>query len=186
MVPNLESSNISNANSQSRKQHPENFALIIGAMKSGTTSLFDILSQHPQICPAKIKEPDYFIKDRDTKAREDYLSLWDWKDGSHVVALESSVAYTKAPYIPDVPERINKSGLGKFRFIYMLRDPLSRIESQARHAIFAGWGKSLDVEISEDLINFSCYVMQLDNYLKYYSADDILLITLEEDRKSVV
>ena len=41
---------------------PDRFAFIIGAMKAGTTSLFEILSQHPQVCPSKTKEPDYFIK----------------------------------------------------------------------------------------------------------------------------
>ncbi len=29
-----------------------NFVLIIGAMKSGTTTLYDYLAQHPQIAPA--------------------------------------------------------------------------------------------------------------------------------------
>jgi len=159
---------------------PDNFALIIGAMKSGTTSLFDILSQHPQICPSKTKEPDYFIKDRDDNDRENYLSLWDWKGDSHVVALESSVAYTKSPFITGVPERIKKSGLGRFKFIYMLREPLSRIESQARHALFAGWGQSLDTEISNDLIDFSRYAMQVDDYLKYFPKHELILITLEE------
>ena len=104
------------------EEHPDSFALIIGAMKSGTTSLFDILSQHPQICPSKTKEPDYFVQDRDDKERESYLSLWNWNSNSHVVALESSVAYTKSPFITGVPERIKTSGLGKFKFIYMLRE----------------------------------------------------------------
>ena len=158
----------------------DHFAFIIGGMKCGTTSLFEILSQHPQICPSKLKEPDYFIKDGDNKSRDDYLALWDWSADTHVVALESSVAYTKAPFINGVPERIFESGLGKYRFIYMLRDPLARIESQVRHSLFAGWGESLDAGIPEDVIEFSRYAMQLDNYLKYFPKDDIVLITLEE------
>ena len=168
------------SNNQSNISSPDRFALIIGAMKAGTTSLFEILSQHPQICPSKKKEPDYFINDRGDKAHEDYIGLWDWKSEVHTVALESSVAYTKEPFISGVPERIYKSGLGQFRFIYMLRDPLTRIESQARHALFAGWGKPLDAGISDDLIYFSRYAMQLEHYLKYFSKDDIMLITLEE------
>lgn len=149
-------------------------------MKSGTTSLFEILSQHPQICPSKLKEPDYFIKDRDDKCRKDYLTLWDWSSISHVIALESSVAYTKAPFISGVPERISRAELGKYRFIYMLRDPLARIESQVHHGLFAGWGKSLDVEIPEDLIDFSRYAMQLKNYLEYFPKKNIMLVILEE------
>jgi hypothetical protein len=158
----------------------DHFAFIIGAMKSGTTSLFDILSQHPQVCPSKIKEPDYFTKDNNESAHKDYLSLWDWHSDTHSIALESSVAYTKAPSITGVPERIYKSNLGSYRFIYMLRNPLTRIESQVRHGLFAGWGKSLDTGIPEDAINFSSYAMQLDQYLKYFPIDNILLVTLEE------
>lgn len=169
---------------QPKANHPDSFALIIGAMKSGTTSLFEILKQHPSICPSKLKEPDYFVKDRDDNACEEYLALWDWKDNIHTVALESSVAYTKAPVILGVPERISRMGLGKYHFIYMLRDPLSRIESQVRHGLFAGWGRSLDAGIPEDLINFSRYAMQLDNYLEYFPNDDIILITLDEFKQN--
>lgn len=165
---------------QKMNNRPDNFAFIIGAMKSGTTSLFEILSQHPQICPAKIKEPDYFTKDSEVSSHKEYLSLWDWHDNRHSIALESSVAYTKTPSILDVPERIYKSNLGQYKFIYMLRNPLTRIESQVRHGLFAGWGKSLDAGIPEDVINFSNYAMQLDKYLEFFPIDNIMLVTLEE------
>ena len=38
----------------------DSYILIIGAMKSGTTSLFATLAQHPQIAPAHPKEPGFF------------------------------------------------------------------------------------------------------------------------------
>ncbi len=40
-----------------------NFALIIGAMKCGTTSLFSYLAQHPEISACQPKEPDFFSYD---------------------------------------------------------------------------------------------------------------------------
>lgn len=166
--------------SQRENKHPDHFALIIGTMKGGTTSLFEILSQHPQICSSKVKEPDYFTKDRNDDEQKSYLSLWNWKKKSHHVALESSVAYTKAPLIRGVPQRIYNSNLGQYRLIYMLRDPLARIESQVRHGLFAGWGESLDTGMSDDLIVFSSYAKQLDYYLEYFSRDDIFIVTLEE------
>ena len=162
------------------KIRPANFAIIIGAMKCGTTSLFDILSQHHQICASKTKEPDYFTEDRDDKALDKYLALWNWNQNTHSIALESSVAYSKAPYISGVPERIHHAAIGQHKFIYMLRHPLSRIESQVRHGLFAGWGKSLDNGIPGDAIKYSCYAMQLEEYLSYFSRDSIMLVTLEE------
>ena len=161
---------------------PEDFVFIIGAMKSGTTSLFEVLGQHPQVCPAKVKEPDFFIKDHDMKSLESYLSLWDWKSGKHKVALESSVAYAKEPFISGVAKRIFESNLGEYRFIYMLRNPLQRIESQIRHGQFAGWGGALENGIPDDVVDFSRYAMQLDYYLKFFPLDRILLVTLEEFR----
>lgn len=159
---------------------PANFVFIIGAMKCGTTSLFEILSQHYQICASKAKEPDYFTEDKNDEALDKYLALWNWKQNTHSIALESSVAYSKAPYISGVPERIDKAKLGQHKFIYILRHPLSRIESQIRHGLFAGWGKSLDDGIPDDAINFSRYAMQLEEYLSYFSRDSIMLVTLEE------
>ncbi len=34
--------------------------MIIGAMKAGTSSLYDYLLEHPAICPAVTKEPEFF------------------------------------------------------------------------------------------------------------------------------
>jgi hypothetical protein len=167
------------ANSSITTEGPDKFALIIGGMKCGTTSLFDILSQHPQICPSRVKEPDFFIKDRNDDERKKYLELWNWDENTHIVAMESSVAYTKAPFIKGVPKRISSYGLGEYKFIYMLRNPLKRIESQVRHGLFAGWGKSLDEGVSDDLIAFSRYAMQIDNYLEYFPRENVLLVTLE-------
>ena len=168
-----------------KSNKPDNFTLIIGAMKSGTTSLFEILSQHPQIIAANKKEPNYFVKDRSVKELDEYLELWDWDQDRHITALESSVAYSQSPYQSNVPERIKASNLGDYRFIYMLRDPLSRIESQVRHGLFAGWGKDLDEGgVTNELIKFSSYASQIEKYLEYFPKESILLITLEEFNKN--
>ena len=36
---------------------------IVGAMKSGTTSLYWYLNAHPQVYMSPMKEPNYFCKD---------------------------------------------------------------------------------------------------------------------------
>lgn len=164
--------------------NPDRFVFIIGAMKSGTTSLFDILGQHPEICPARKKEPSFFAADRDSKSLDEYLGLWDWNAGEHKYAIESSVTYTQMPFIKGVPARMSQADLGEYRFIYLMRDPLTRIESHARHALFAGWGKSLDAGIGNDIVNVSRYTMQLDEYLKYFPKENILPIVLEEFKES--
>ena len=41
----------------------ERYALIIGAMKAGTTTLFDHLAAHPAVAPSHPKEPGFFAFD---------------------------------------------------------------------------------------------------------------------------
>jgi len=47
-------------------------------MKAGTTTLFDLLSRHPGIAPARIKEPNFFAPAvGPIKTHADYASLFD-------------------------------------------------------------------------------------------------------------
>ncbi len=165
-----------------QKNNPDNFLFIIGAMKSGTTSLFDILAQHPEICPCKVKEPDYFIDNKPFSS--DYFSLWDWNPSINNIAMEASVAYSKWPIIKNVPQRIFESKLGKCKFIYILREPISRIESQVKHGLFSGWGKSLENGLTNDLIDFTRYALQIEKFTDYFSLDNILIFTLEEFKEN--
>ena len=36
--------------------------VIIGSMRSGTTTLFRMTSSHPSVCSARFKEPEFFAK----------------------------------------------------------------------------------------------------------------------------
>ncbi len=164
-----------------RPEAPRTFGLIIGAMKSGTTSLFQLLAQHPQVSACRVKEPDFFTAaDGTHKNLEAYLRLWDWRPGAHRIALEASTSYSKAPWVSGVPGRIAACGPHEFRFIYMLRNPLDRISSQVRHSLFEGWGKPLDEGVPEDAIDYSRYAMQLDLYAECFPEGPFLLVTLEE------
>jgi len=160
---------------------PDSFVLIIGAMKSGTTSLFDLLKQHPEISACNRKEPDFYTTvDNPATKWDKYLDLWNWDPVRHKIAMEASTSYTKAPLIEGIPKKIALSPANNFKFIYMMRDPLKRISSQIRHAIYEGWGKSLDEEFSDDLIYFTQYAMQLDKYHELFPKEKFLLLTLEE------
>jgi hypothetical protein len=164
-----------------KRSGPGAFAMVIGGMKCGTTSVFDLLAQHPEICACRVKEPGYFAEVEDPRAEwSRYLSLWDWDPNRHAVALEASTNYAKYPWIKGVPERIAASPAESVRFIYMVRDPIQRIASQVRHGVYDGWGQSLDEGISEDLIDFSRYAMQADRYAAVFPREHILIVPLEE------
>ena len=159
----------------------ENFALIIGAMKSGTSTLFDYLSQHPEICSCQKKEPDFFRSYRNwSKGFDWYQSLWKWNPNLHKVALEASVRYTIRDEWPKTVERIYQTK-AKFKFIYILRNPVERIESHFNFLQnIPGQRYRSFSEVMPNLIAVSKYGMQLDKYYKKFPAEDILILYFDD------
>ncbi len=163
----------------------DRFALIIGAMKCGTTSLFTYLSRHPEVAPSREKEPDFFSHDAKWSQGFDwYHALWDFDSDVHRVALEASTCYTKIPEFPDAAQRI--AGVrADLRFIYILRDPIERIESHYRHHVLHGTeqGKRpIDKAITPDMIAISKYAMQIAEYYRRFPANRVLLLAFEDLR----
>jgi hypothetical protein len=150
-------------------------------MKSGTTSLFEILAQHPEVAAARIKEPRFFAEpDVWTLGWNWYQGLWDWDQTRHRIALEASPAYTAFPTRPGVPARIASVRGARFRFIYIMRNPLTQIESHVRHTLYGGWGRPVGEGIPDWMIDVVRYSMQIDQFLEVFPRDRMLLVTLEE------
>lgn len=162
-----------------------NFALIVGAMKSGTTSLFSYLAQHPQISACRDKEPMVFTNSHKLeKGFEWYQSLWDWNPDQHKVALEASTSYTRIPARPNAAERIsNYKNKASFKFIYIMRNPLERIESHYTHLQAEnrlGNKKFSFDKVYGELISTSRYATQIEQYYKIFPSDNILLLKFED------
>lgn len=168
---------------------PETFAILIGAMKAGTTTLFHRLAQHPQIAPSRRKEPDFFSQDAWPRSLADYQTLWpDWDPDEHHVALEASTTYTKRPRRPAIAPRVaqlvDEHGID-VRFIYSLRDPLDRIRSHMTHALA---GNDPDAHhlagirrgsVEGHTLEVSMYARQLDPYVEHFDRDRIHLVRFE-------
>lgn len=158
------------------------YAIIIGAMKSGTTSLYSYLIQHPEICECRIKEPEYFTQHQSHGVEEKkYENLWNFDRTVHRYLLDGSTGYTKYPLEKDIPKRVSEYGI-KPRFLYILRNPFERIESHYNDNRFnSGWNQSI---LDEHLINVSNYYMQLQRYREYFSRDRFLLLDFYELKTS--
>lgn len=165
------------------------FGLIIGAMKAGTTSLFDHLARHPEIAGSDPKEPGFFaFDDIYAKGRGWYEGLFSFDPAIHKVALDGSTDYAKYPHCGDVPARLARFG-GEFRLIYSLRHPLRRIESHAQHVQHKGRevgridserpDHSLDAGVSPVSLDICRYAMQLDQYRDYFNAGAVMITSLE-------
>lgn len=119
--------------------------LVIGAAKSGTTSLVSYLAQHPDVFVPTSKEPNYFalsgqqdnpIGPASPHILRHMLYNWSRSDLSEYIAMfdgagdacavgEGSVRYL---YFPDSPVRV-RNMLPDIRIVAILRDPVSRLYS---------------------------------------------------------
>jgi len=156
--------------------------ITIGAMKAGTTSLHYYLRFHPQIFMSKKKELKFFIKG------------WNWEKGMEWykkrflnngrVCGESSVHYSAYPHLPGVPERIH-SVIPDVKLIYLVRDPIERIRSHYVHEVDRGTENRTFPEALSDLaanpyLDQSKYAMQLEQYLKFFPKERILVVASED------
>jgi hypothetical protein len=119
--------------------------LLIGAAKAGTTSLWGLLAQHPEVFLPETKEPNYFVFP-EQPARcagpapepvlhellhkfsvttwSQYVALFAGTTGEKAVG-EASVRYL---YFPEALARIRER-LPHARMIAVLREPVSRLYS---------------------------------------------------------
>ena len=167
---------------------------IIGAMKSGTTYLHDLLSTHPDIFMSKIKEPCFFVKSHELKKfapsmwnmgisqnRAKYFQLFENVSNEKIVG-ESTTLYAKFPKLSGVPEKICAFNPDA-RFIYVMRDPIERTLSHFWHNVRV---ESRMVDIYEGIksdphyMNVSYYALQINEYLRFFDKNRFFFCTFEE------
>lgn len=115
---------------------------IVGAPKSGTTSLYEYLKDHPQVYMSPVKEPNYFAPDladprdrmlhypADEKA---YLDLFA-DAGAAVRRGEASVRYLYSTEAPGLIRRAAPDAA----IVIMLRNPVDMAHSLYMHMVAAG------------------------------------------------
>ncbi len=166
------------------------FVLIIGAMKCGTTTLFSYLAQHPKIAASRGKELHFFAFEETWALGLDwYEQQFDFDPAKHRYRLEASTDQTKYPFCTGTADRIKASAPREFKLIYIMRHPLRRIESHARHAarthkevgqcLSPRPDHSLDSGVSPVSLATSRYAQQLDQFHEFYKNGDLFLLTLE-------
>jgi len=134
--------------------------MIIGAGKSGTTSLEKYVTQHPRIKPTIVKEIHYF----DYQFDHGYF----WYRSHFPLKRSDQIAGDFTPsYLdyPKSPQRIFEK-YPNMKFVVILRNPVDRAFSQYQHTKRRGW-ESLDFEKAIDAE--SSRIKQNVEYYKRYS-----------------
>jgi hypothetical protein len=153
--------------------------MIIGAMKCGTSTLYNYLRRHPQICTARTKEPSYFceVMGKPEYNQGSYEDLFIPDSPDQKFSLDASTCYSKYPGETGVPERIKNYGIHPY-FIYIVRNPLERIRSHYNYMrADLKWREKIN---SPHLINTSMYFKQLEQYEKIFSRRNLLVLEFED------
>ncbi|WP_353930088.1 sulfotransferase domain-containing protein [Okeanomitos corallinicola TIOX110] len=158
--------------------------IIIGAMKSGTSSLHNYLNLHPNIQMSTLKELDFFILEKNWNQGLDWYSNQFPINKEVKIFGESSPNYTKHHLFAGIPQRM-ASISPDAKLIYILRDPINRILSHYFHQFVDHQEQRSLIDALQDdknnnYINTSRYYFQIDKFLSTYKIDQILFLTLEE------
>ena len=163
--------------------------LIIGAAKSGTTTLYEYLCRHPQVYSigehpyfTNTKEPNFFGEDEKyAKGLEYYATLFNDAKPDHL-CFEASTDYTKYPEFPQSAARIPQA-LPQIKLIYIMRHPVDRAYSYYLHLCrhsgvketFEDYGKKTSV-----CVDGSDYIIQIEQYLQYFPRESFLFLLMDD------
>lgn len=161
--------------------------LLIGAMKSGSTSLHDHIERHPDVFAPENKEPGFFSRD------ERFARGLAWYQGlfagakSNQLCYESSTCYSRWPHFGDVVSRIHEH-VPDAKLLYIMRHPVSRAYSHYKHEMaerdYKKSGPIISFEEalaeSEEYVDASLYLKQIEQFLKYYPRERFCFVLLDD------
>lgn len=177
-------------------------ALVIGAQRSGTSTLFRHLARHPEAAASRRKEVEYFSRYH-AEGEQWYRAHFALSGGRRRVSFEATPDYLFHP----LAARRAAALLPDARLVVMLRDPVERAWSHHRHMVALGYedlrfDDALDAELARcapglarlavdplhvplSLLRFSYaarghYAEQLRRWLEVYPRSSLLVIRSED------
>lgn len=168
--------------------------MCLGIQKSGTSWLYRMMAQHPQIAVSEPKEPHFFNRERNwargldwyrslfrcdpqTRAVGEFTpdSLWIRREHRDEPGFEATpdVAARVAEHFPDV------------RFLVCLRDPVTRAVSSYYHHIGAARlspnRRLRDVGDQWGILSFAYYADHLEHWFRFFPRDRFKIMIYETD-----
>lgn len=170
-----------------RKERFPDF-LIIGSMKSGTTTLFNDLDSQPGIFMPSLKEPAALASDEimSRESQRKYATLFRKAKDSQICG-EASTHYTKRPDFENSAQRARKLLGERLKLIYLVRNPVDRTISHHYHEYMEGnIGPDVNSAIRShnSFIAYSKYGMQIDPWLQQFGRQNILIVRFEDYMKN--
>ncbi|WP_034060365.1 sulfotransferase domain-containing protein [Lacinutrix jangbogonensis] len=159
------------------------FCLIIGTKKGATSSLYEYIRQHPKVAGGFKKEPNFFGNIKNWKKGLQWYQkqFVEYVAEQHDYGIDATTDYTQDGFI-NIPKRIKESNIN-VKFIYVVRDPFKKIESQTHQFLtdrdsIRPITECLDTRIIES----AKYYKQVAKYLKFFDKKDFLFVDFERLR----
>jgi hypothetical protein len=152
--------------------------IVIGAMKSATTTLHEQLALQSGLLMSRPKEPNFYSDEENYARGIDWYASFFEGAGDILLVGESSTHYSKLPTYPHTAERM-RTAVPYVKLIYVMRHPIDRLTSHFLHEVTAGRisvGLEEAVQRHPELVDYSRYSMQLEPYLRIFGQDAILPI----------
>lgn len=156
---------------------------VIGSARSGTTSLYRALEQHPEIYTAPVKEPRFFT--------QNWNKGWEWYNEIYANAPNNLVLGDFSPSYTNSATRTERRAVNriskfypKARIIYMVRNPIaSAISNWRMMAEISGeeipFGEALKNSWAVAVYHRTCFFRQITPYRELLSDEQILAVPLE-------
>ena len=159
--------------------------IVIGAGKCGTSSLHRYLDLHPEISMSRPKELDFFAADMNWNRGIKWYER-HFREAASVRG-ESSVTYSEFPHRGGVPARMAQV-VPEAKLIYLVRDPIDRIISSYVFNVSLGYIRGPLAQAvarfeSNPMVAKSRYWFQLEQYLRYFPREQLLVVDQHELRE---
>jgi len=180
--------------------------VVIGAYKSGTTSLYQYLKEHPEIFLSSVKEMSYLAYEDGVTPRSIWgtpivrdlnqfliRSISAYQNNFKSVNSEKAIGDVSPMYMASAvaPERI-KHYLEDVKIIAILRNPVDRAYSAYLMHVRNGRENRnmediiLENPFEERIIRTGFYYPQLKRYFDLFDADKIRILIFEEFKANTV
>lgn len=156
--------------------------LVIGAMKSGSTTVWEDLRAHSGVAMAdKELGPLHPEQGSDERVRATYEREYrtapaDARRG------EVCTTYSMLPNLSGVVDRAERILGSHLRIVYIVRHPVDRIVSHHHHDVAGGkMSPSIDVAVREDsrLVDYTRYATQLEPWVSAFGAASVHVVNFE-------
>ena len=155
---------------------------MIGAMRSGTTMLHELLAGVEGLCLPEMKETDFFaVPEKKIPAEKKYA---DYFRSPEACCGEVAPNYTKRDVFPDAAQRLHAANPAA-RLIYLVRDPVERAISHYQHSIHMGRelpppSELLRSDAGQHISATSRYAWQCEVWLEKFPIDQILVVDFSD------